>query len=75
MNNSIIIFIIIIVAGILLYPRFVENLRVCGYNHCPKNCSQFLYPDMYSPQGPICNDPFSWGFQYSTGPCPHIYKK
>lgn len=41
--------------------------------HCPQTCSQFLYPDMYSPLGQKCSNPFSWGFLYSTGRCPHAY--
>ena len=42
-------------------------------NHCPKTCDQFQYPDMYSPKGAVCNDPFSWGYEYSTGRCPHLF--
>jgi len=31
-------------------------------------CSQFLYPDMYSPLD-SCSDPFNWGHTYPTGRC------
>jgi hypothetical protein len=41
-------------------------------SHCPKQCSPFMYPDMYSPKGD-CSNPFSWGFTYSTGRCPHSF--
>lgn len=37
-------------------------------------CSIFMYPDMYSPKS-SCSDPFNWGFEYSTGPCPHVIEK
>ena len=41
-------------------------------NHCPKQCSPFMYPNMYNPRG-NCSDPFSWGFTYSTGRCPKAF--
>ncbi len=41
-------------------------------SHCPKKCSPFMYPDMYSPHA-SCSDPLNWGFTYSTGRCPHAY--
>lgn len=40
-------------------------------NHCPRECSPFMYANMYAPRG-NCSDPFSWGNLYTTGRCPAL---
>jgi hypothetical protein len=50
-----------------------ENFIVQDKSHCPKRCTPFMYPDMYSPRG-SCSNPFAWGYTYSTGRCLKLYK-
>lgn len=82
MNNCIIIITLLVAIILAMMARNrQENLRginvpcnkLLDKGHCPQTCSQFLYPDMYSPLGQKCSNPFSWGFLYSTGRCPHAY--
>jgi hypothetical protein len=51
--------------------NFTPRCNVEDESHCPKKCSPFMYPDMYSPRG-ACSDPFSWGYTYTTGRCPKL---
>ena len=75
-NLLIVIMIIVLVVLCFIITSRNEGLHCKDYrpgdkSHCPRACSRYLYPDMYS--APPCSDPFSWGFTYSTGRCPKAY--
>lgn len=66
----------ILVIAFIIFVVTNRSEKFCSSrnkDHCPPYCSPFLYPDMYSPQA-SCSDPFNWGFNYSTGPCPKAYE-
>ena len=79
-DNGILLFIVLVlILGAVVFIRGREKFSgTCkrydpgDISHCPKKCSPFLYPDMYSPHT-SCSDPFNWGFTYSTGRCPRAY--
>ncbi|KKK79308.1 hypothetical protein LCGC14_2834810 [marine sediment metagenome] len=78
MNNLCGLLIVIAIVILLIFRNRSEKFQCKHYNpgdisHCPRACTPFLYPDMYSPH-PSCSDPLNWGFTYSTGRCPHPYK-
>ncbi len=79
MNNNYIFGIVFVIAVVvvLMYRNRTEKFKCKHYkpgdiSHCPRACTPFLYPDMYSPHA-SCSDPLNWGFTYSTGRCPHPY--
>ena len=82
MNSDNSTLICIIVLGIVLFIMWTKrhegfstkckNYIPGDISHCPRECTPFLYPDMYQPLD-SCSDPFKWGFTYSTGRCPHTY--
>ncbi len=78
MNNLYGLLIIIAIVVLLMYRSRSENFKCKHYNpgdisHCPRACTPFLYPDMYSPHS-SCSDPLNWGITYSTGRCPVPYQ-
>lgn len=61
-----------LVVLVIIYMTQSEKFTTAS-QHCPKYCSPFQYPDMYSPKS-SCGDPFNWGFTYSTGRCPKMFE-
>lgn len=60
---------------VFLVYKFYTNVSNEGFGGLTSPCcSIFMYPDMYSPKK-SCSDSSKWGFEYSTGRCPHVIEK
>ena len=73
MTINVLFYAALILLIVFLLGNGKSNSENFDPGHCPPYCTPFLYPDMYHPRG-NCSDPFSWGFTYSTGRCPRVYK-
>ena len=70
MSQYLLLFIITvgILAVCVCVTQSSEGFKGQKQAHCPKSCSPFLYPDMYSPLS-SCSDPFNWGSPQPVGRC------